>query len=220
MSTGKNIKFKGTRLSVGSTKAAGLPITGITKANPAVVSYTGTDPVNGTPVYISGVVGMSEVNGRWFIAVNVNAASNTLELKGVDSTGYGTYTSGGSAEAAVFVNWCELKDGISVDGGQSDEYEVTGHCAEEKEYETGLGDAGTMSGQMNYVPNTALQQFIEAARVSGETVPFRITYPGVAVGVTTFLLGITQVSYGGQFNGGWAGTFSARIKSTPHFQAA
>lgn len=220
MSTGKNIKFKGSRLAVGSTRAAALPITGIARANPAVVTYTGTDPTNGTPIYISGVVGMPEVNGKWYIAVNVNAGSNTLELKGVDSTGYGAWVSGGTAEAAVFANWCELKDGISIDGGQSDEYEVTDHCSDGKQYETGLADFGTISGPMNYVPNNTLQQFIDAAQISGDTVPFRITWPGGVVGATTFLLGITQVSYAGAFSGGWTGSFSARIKSQPHFQAA
>jgi hypothetical protein len=73
-------------------------ISGITNANPAVVTYTGADLVNnGLPVYIAGVVGMTEVNGRYFIPANVNNAANTFELQGVDSSAYTAYSSGGTA---------------------------------------------------------------------------------------------------------------------------
>lgn len=71
-------------------------ITGITKANPAVVSYTGADPANGKEVYIKDVAGMTEVNGKFFIVANVNTGANTFELSGIDSTNYTTYTSGGT----------------------------------------------------------------------------------------------------------------------------
>lgn len=81
-----------------------LTITGITKANPGVVTYTGTDPSNGDEVYISGVVGMTELNGRNFKIANVNAGSNTFELQLMDgatnlnTSSYTTYSSGGTAE--------------------------------------------------------------------------------------------------------------------------
>lgn len=77
-------------------------ITGITKANPAVVTYSGADTyANGERVYITGVVGMTQVNNREFKVANVNTAANTFELQdsdgnNVNSTGYDTYTSGGT----------------------------------------------------------------------------------------------------------------------------
>jgi len=72
-------------------------ITGITKANPAVVTYSGSDTyANGDMVDISGVVGMTEVNGRRFTVANVNTGANTFELSGVNSTSYTTYVSGGT----------------------------------------------------------------------------------------------------------------------------
>lgn len=75
-------------------------ITGITQANPAVVTYSGADNyTNGDSVFITGVVGMTEVNGREFTVANVNAGANTFELSGVDSSAYGAYSSGG--EVAV-----------------------------------------------------------------------------------------------------------------------
>jgi len=72
-------------------------ITGITKANPAVVTYAGADTyANGDRVVITGVVGMHQVNNREFTVANVNAGANTFELSGVNSSAYGTYTSGGT----------------------------------------------------------------------------------------------------------------------------
>lgn len=72
-------------------------ITGITQANPAVVTYSGADTyANGDEVEISGVLGMTQVNGRRFTVANVNAGANTFELSGVNSTGYTAYSSGGT----------------------------------------------------------------------------------------------------------------------------
>lgn len=71
-------------------------ITGATQANPVVVTYDGPDTyVNGDRVVITGVVGMTQLNNREFTVANVNAGANTLELSGVDGTGYDAYVSGG-----------------------------------------------------------------------------------------------------------------------------
>lgn len=79
--------------------AAAKTITGITQANPAVVTSAGHGYSNGDTIYISGVVGMTQVNGLFFTAANV--AANTFELSGIDSTGYTAYSSGGSAQKAT-----------------------------------------------------------------------------------------------------------------------
>lgn len=72
-------------------------ITAITQANPAVVTYAGADTyANGEEVEITGVLGMTQVNGRRFTVANVNAGANTFELSGVNSTGYTAYSSGGT----------------------------------------------------------------------------------------------------------------------------
>jgi hypothetical protein len=64
-------------------------ITGITQANPGVVTYSGSDTyANGDQVFISGVAGMTQVNGRVFTVANVNTGSNTFELSGVNTSSY------------------------------------------------------------------------------------------------------------------------------------
>jgi hypothetical protein len=81
----------------------GLAITGISKASPGVLTYTGTDPANGDWMYLSGIVGMTQLNGRYVKVANVNAGANTFELTdihggaNISTLGYTTYTSGGTA---------------------------------------------------------------------------------------------------------------------------
>mgnify|MGYP003134767244 FL=1 len=83
----------------GQITNASQNITGITKANPAVVTVASHGYTNGTDVWINSVGGMTEVNGRRYTIAN--ATTNTFELSGVDSTNYTTYTSGGTA-ASVY----------------------------------------------------------------------------------------------------------------------
>lgn len=75
-------------------------ISGITKANPAVVTSNSHGFSNGDEVFISGVLGMTEVNGKNFKVASVS--TNTFALKdmtstNVNSTGFTTYTSAGTA---------------------------------------------------------------------------------------------------------------------------
>jgi len=75
-------------------------ITAITAANPAVVTSSSHGYSNGDFVNISGVVGMTEVNGKTFKVAD--KTTNTFELQNVDGTdinssGYTAYSSGGIA---------------------------------------------------------------------------------------------------------------------------
>lgn len=70
-------------------------ITGITRANPAVVTATGHPFSNNHRVYISGVSGMTQVNGKWYTVAG--AGANTFQLQNVDSSAYTAYSSGGTA---------------------------------------------------------------------------------------------------------------------------
>lgn len=82
-------------------------ISAVTKASPAVLTYVGADTyANGDRVYITGVVGMTQLNNREFIVANVNAGANTFELTNTDasavnSTNYDTYSSAGTV-AEIF----------------------------------------------------------------------------------------------------------------------
>ena len=79
----------------GQVQEADVTITGITKANPGVVTATAHGFVNGDQVVITGVLGMTELNTRRFTVANKTA--NTFELSGEDTTNHTTYSSGGVA---------------------------------------------------------------------------------------------------------------------------
>jgi hypothetical protein len=75
-------------------------ISGITQANPAVVTATSHGYTNGDEVIITGVVGMTEVNGKRFKVAN--KTTNTFELQtlagvNINSTSHTAYGSGGVA---------------------------------------------------------------------------------------------------------------------------
>lgn len=78
---------------------------GATKANPVVVSATGHPFVNDEFVRITGVGGMTQLNGNVYMVKN--KAANTFELyltDGVtplDGTGFGVWTAGGLVEKVV-----------------------------------------------------------------------------------------------------------------------
>lgn len=69
-------------------------ISGITNANPAVVTATAHGFVNGDRVYIGGVSGMSQVNTDVSLKGYevAGATANTFQLQGVNSTSYGAFT--------------------------------------------------------------------------------------------------------------------------------
>ena len=96
------LEFSNLKMRVYKDKGAVLEgdktITGITQANPAVVTATSHNYSNGDEVLISGVSGMTEVNSKRFLVAN--KTTNTFELQdkdGVDinSTSFTAYASGG-----------------------------------------------------------------------------------------------------------------------------
>ena len=79
---------------------ASKTITAITQANPAQVTSNAHGYANGDEVFISGVVGMTELNGKSFIVAGVTANTFTLQDvwgNNINSTGYTAYSSGGVA---------------------------------------------------------------------------------------------------------------------------
>jgi len=82
----------------GSVLEGDKTISGITKANPAVVTATSHGYSNGDEVVISSVVGMTEVNSKRFLVAD--KTTNTFELQNKDGTdinssAFTAYSSGG-----------------------------------------------------------------------------------------------------------------------------
>lgn len=90
----------------GSVVEAAKTITGITQADPAVVTSASHGFSNGDWVFIDSISGMTELNGDYYVVANV--ATNTFELQtldgqDVDSSGFAAYSSGGEASRVLEV---------------------------------------------------------------------------------------------------------------------
>lgn len=83
----------------------GVVVSGATQADPVVITATAHGFSDGDEVYISGVVGMTEINGKRFDVASKTA--NTFELTdqvtgaNIDGTGFTAYSSAGTV-ARVF----------------------------------------------------------------------------------------------------------------------
>lgn len=86
----------------GSLLEATTTITGVTQANPGVVTTSAAHGYsNGDWVYLASVAGMTQVNGRYFKVAGVTATTFQLTHYGAgtntDTSSYGAYSSGGTA---------------------------------------------------------------------------------------------------------------------------
>lgn len=90
-------------------------ITGVTKANPGVVTVSSVNPtnslvlVNGMTFTISGVVGMTQLNQNRYVVAGISGStgSQTFNLydtfgNPVDTSAFGTYVSGGNIDVISY----------------------------------------------------------------------------------------------------------------------
>ena len=79
-----------------------LTVTGVTAADPVVVTTSTSHGLsNGESVYISGVSGMTQLNGRTFNITSLTSTTFSLQNSAgadIDGSGYTAYTSGGTAD--------------------------------------------------------------------------------------------------------------------------
>jgi hypothetical protein len=88
-------------ISIGATCiAASKNIVGATKANPCEVTVNAHGYANGTIIWISGVVGMTELNEKLY-TITVTG-ENTFTLDGVNSSEYTDYGSAGTVTTGTF----------------------------------------------------------------------------------------------------------------------
>ena len=155
---------KGTKESASTIESA--TIIGVTKANPAVVSATNNFK-EGQQVTITGVSGMTQLNGNVYTVRNPSGSNfqlyDTDGLTSINSTGFGTWSSGGTATHGVVIL-------SSVNGtfipGETITGAVSGNTAVIQSDAVGLNGAKTfdfpsvkhigMSGSPTYTSDTSL----------------------------------------------------------------
>lgn len=144
-------KWSNVAVAMQSALATAVTITGITKASPGVVTYTGTDPSNGDYVFLS-VSGMHQLNDRVVRVANVNGAGNTFELEGVDTSLFDTFSSG-TAEVITFGTSITSATTVSSSGGGFDFLDTTTIHDNARSQVPGLPAAATFS--MDHIWDTA-----------------------------------------------------------------
>ena len=136
-------KWSNVAIAMQSALASPLTITGITKANPGVVTYTGTDPSNTNYVFLT-IQGMHQLNDRVARVANVNAGDNTFELEGIDTTLFDTFSSG-TFEIITFGTSISTATTISSSGGGFDFIDTTTIHNNAKTQIPGLPNAATFT---------------------------------------------------------------------------
>lgn len=104
-------------------------ITGISKAASAVITVGSHSYVAGESVHISGVVGMTQINGLRGL---ITAADATTITVAINSTLFGTYTSGGTAQTnpqsgEAVTGGCEFDIPARFDGPLAVQQNMPGH---------------------------------------------------------------------------------------------
>ena len=183
-------KGRGVKLEVALTFDAADIVTagaaGITAADPAVITATAHGWANGDYGYVEETgSGMAQIDGQAIRAAN--AAANTLEAEGLDTSTYSAFISGNIYRAATWATVSQATD-FTIGGGEADQLDATTLLDFIKKEEAGLLAAETVTVNMFADPLSNAVKRLRALALSKGGVGyqaskslFRITYPGSAL---------------------------------------
>lgn len=114
-------KWSGVAVAMQSALLAAKTITAISKAAVGVVTSAAHGLANGDYVFLE-IQGMFQLNGR--VVRVANQTANTFELEGIDTTNFGTFSSG-TAKAITFGTSITTAADISASGGDFDFIDTT-----------------------------------------------------------------------------------------------
>lgn len=169
----------------GTLLEADKTITAATKASACEITSAGHGYSNGNWVYISGVAGMTELNGRYYIVAD--AATDTFTLKdlngtAINSSAFTTYTSGGTAGRVYEVSTPYLEaDVMDLHHVQSADVLTLVHPSYAPRELKRLGAANWTLSTISFVP-----------QIAAPTSPSAVATVGS--GSTTYTYVITSVS--------------------------
>ena len=202
-------KGRKTRVEIASTYATAIVLSGITNANPAVLSAAAHGLLNGAIGYISLVSGMEQLLGQ---AISVDApTAGTFAAEGVDTTGYGTFVSASFLPVSAYLTLSQSTS-YSIGGGAGSEIDTTTLLDEFDQSQTGNLAAQTVqiSGfsdfqlpAMQKLRTAAINQALTVFRMTLENGERRVfcgtpTLPGESMSVKQLATGDFTINVKGQ----------------------
>jgi hypothetical protein len=186
--------WKGVAVAIG-TLAVAQAVSAITKANPAVATYVGTDPSNGDYIALTDVQGMIQANNKVFRVANVNSAGNTLELEGENSTAYDTFSSG-NMQPITFSTTMSSGANVTVSGGDFRFVDFTTIHDDQEVQLPGLASALNLSFENYWDPADPALIALKQASDNQSLVAVRITFKGGAKFLVLGYVGCTLTPTG------------------------
>jgi Lambda phage tail tube protein, TTP len=212
MAQGKRYKFNGSTFAVQSGLGTPKTVTGVSQANPGVVTALANGFADADVVKLTDIGGMTPLSANLYVVDN--ADTDDFELAGTDTTAYPAFSAAtpnlAKATPVVFTEFCELT-GASQSDAAAAEIDVSTICSTAKEFETGLSDSGTIQLDYNFAPNQPVQGALRAAKKSGDQVAVQIEFPNDG-GIVVMLGIVQQTSFQGSTDAMWTG--SATLKLT------
>lgn len=174
------VKGRGIRVEFAQTYGSAKSVSAVTKADPGVATSTAHGLTDGTVGYFSGVSGMVQLEGQ--AARTDNAATNTFELQGLNTSSFSTFS--GTCSFIPVTAWHTLAEATSyaIGGGEAEKLDATTLLDVVKQEEAGLLAPQTMSISIlaQDDPSTALRALAALAQAGTKTV-FRVSLPNGAV---------------------------------------
>jgi hypothetical protein len=170
---GQNILLLNTKVDMENTRGTAKTITAITKATEALITCT-HDFAIGDYVFLEGVVGMPEINGR---LVRVKSVSTTVSFvaEGLDSTLFSTYASGGSAYKIASWHAFDNLTSLNYPEPTPNPIDVTTIHNNQKFEVFGLDDAPTITLNTISDPTSVTTKAVRVASTKKSITAFRVT---------------------------------------------
>jgi hypothetical protein len=162
-----------------------VPLNSVSKANPGVAAYTGTDPNTGDLLAFTDIVGMYQIDNRVIRASGVDGTGNTFNLEGQDTTLYDTFVSGNFQPITWGSNFTTVID-FGAGGGEFDTLDATTAHDALRKVLPNMGAAPVFNMVSQWKPDDAALAAALAASEAQSLVALRVVF---ATGYRFALLG-------------------------------
>jgi len=164
-----------------------VTVSGITKANPGVVTCSASHGYSNGDIVVLDVTGMTEIDAQACRIANKTAT--TFELEGLDTTGFSTFTAG-TVNKVSGLDTLGLATSISVDQQSVDEIDIT--TLTDNQRKIMFGFLSPVKGSISALweaADTALVNLRAATKASSPRA-FKITFADGSIAVFNALVAI------------------------------